>query len=293
MQLGQIGIWTSALDRQPAKTATAAAAEIDRLGYGALWVGEAIRREAFSNAALLLSATKKVTVCTGIANIWARDALAMKAGQFTLAEAWPDRFLLGIGVSHAPLLSVRGQRYSKPLEVMAAYLEAMDNAPYDAPNPPIRPLRVLAALGPKMLELAGSKADGAHTYFVPVEHSEQARAILGPNRLLCAEQAVVLENSPAKAREIARRHTRVYLGLSNYSNNLKRLGFDDDDLSGGGSDRLVDAIVAWGDVDAVAERIDSHLQAGASHVAIQVLTDDLNTLPLSEWKILAEVLIDA
>ncbi|MCL4313157.1 MAG: LLM class F420-dependent oxidoreductase [Actinobacteria bacterium] len=293
MQLGQIGIWTSALDRQPAKTATAAAAEIDRLGYGALWVGEAIRREAFSNAALLLSATKKVTVCTGIANIWARDALAMKAGQFTLAEAWPDRFLLGIGVSHAPLLSVRGQRYSKPLEVMAAYLEAMDNAPYDAPNPPIRPLRVLAALGPKMLELAGSKADGAHTYFVPVEHSEQARAILGPNRLLCAEQAVVLENSPAKAREIARRHTRVYLGLSNYSNNLKRLGFDDDDLSGGGSDRLVDAIVAWGDVDAVAERIDSHLQAGASHVAIQVLTDDPNTLPLSEWKILAEVLIDA
>ncbi len=167
----------------------------------------------------------------------------------------------------------------------------MDNAPYDAPRPSHEPLRVLAALGPRMLELARSRADGAHTYFVPVEHTEQARVILGHDRLLCPEQAIILEEDPVKAREIARRHTRVYLGLSNYSNNLKRLGFDDEDLSNGGSNRLVDAIVAWGGVDYVVERVKSHLQAGADHVAIQVLTDDPNVLPLPQWRILAEVLV--
>lgn len=202
--LGRVGIWTAALDRQPASVARRAAQEIDRLGYGALWVGEATRREAFANAAMLLGWTSRLSVATGIANIWARDAQAMAAGQLTLAEAFPGRFLLGIGVSHRPLVDGRGHDYGRPLATMAAYLDAMDRAAYDAPRPAQRPPRLIAALGPAMLGLARDRADGAHPYFVPVEHTVGARRILGPDRLLCPEQAVVLEASPTAAREVAR-----------------------------------------------------------------------------------------
>src|SRR5205807_2662967 len=216
VELGRIGIWTSALDRQPAAAVRDAVTEIEALGYGTLWVGEAARREAFANAALLLSASTGLVVATGIANIWVRDPMAMAAGQRTLGEAWGGRFLLGVGVSHDPLVSPRGHRYERPLEAMRAYLDAMDQAHYDAPALEAAPtVRVLAALGPRMLALAAERADGAHPYLVPPEHTQQARQILGPTPLLCPEVAVVLEPEPERARLIARAHLGAYLRLAN------------------------------------------------------------------------------
>jgi probable F420-dependent oxidoreductase len=223
-------------------------------------------------------------VATGIANIWARDAQAMRAGQLTLAEAYPARFLLGLGVSHVPLVDTRGHRYDRPYSAMRAYLDAMDQARYESPAPAESPIRVLAALGPRMLELAAERADGAHPYFVPVSHTELARRIMGPGKLLCPEQAVVMDPDPRSAREVARRHTGAYLRLPNYRQNLLRLGFSEADCEGGGSDRLVDAIVAHGSAEVVAQRLREHLQAGADHVAIQVLTGDPLVVPLAEWR---------
>jgi probable F420-dependent oxidoreductase len=292
MRLGRIGIWTFALDQQPAARAQEAAAEIEALGYGAIWIPEAVGREAFTNAALLLAGTRRIPVATGIANIWARDAVAMAAAQRTLTEAYPDRFLLGIGVSHAPLVEgMRGHRYTRPLSTMRAYLDAMDRAPFVAAAPTAPLVRVIGALAPKMLALAAERTAGAHPYFVPPEHTRRAREILGPGRLLAPEQAVVLEKDPAKAREIARAHMAIYLGLPNYRNNLRRLGFGDGDLDGGGSDRLVDAIVAWGDIDAVVARVRAHHDAGADHVGVQVLDRDPRALPLPQWRALAPALL--
>ncbi len=291
MDLGKIGIWTTNLDYQPSTVARKAAAELEELGYGAIWIGEAVRREAFSNAAILLSGTRRIVVATGIANIYARDPGAMAAGQKTLAEAFPDRFLLGLGVSHATMVRRRGHAYGKPLETMRAYLDAMDAAPFQAAPPREEPPRVLAALGPRMLELARDRAWGAHPYFVPVEHTLRARRILGSDRLLAPEQAVVLETDSERARKIARSHTSAYLGLPNYANNLRRLGYEDPDLSNGGSDRVVDAVVAWGTTETIVRRVGEHLSAGADHVCLQVLTEDRRALPLAEWQVLAEALL--
>jgi probable F420-dependent oxidoreductase len=294
MDLKPVGIWTGQLDYQPASQAREAVAELEELGYGAVWVGEAVGREALSNAGLLLSATTRFVVATGIANIWVRDALAMVAGQYTLAEAHPERFLLGLGVSHAPLIEgMRGHHYQRPLAAMRQYLDAMDRVVtgYRAVPPATPPPRVLAALGPKMLTLAAERAQGAHSYFVPPEHTAQARDQLGSNSWLIPEQAVVLENDPEQAREIARRHTSRYLGLPNYTNNLRRLGFGDEDLAGSGSDRLVDAIVAWGDEDAIVSRVRAHLDAGADHVCVQVLDPDRRGLPTAQWRRLAPALL--
>jgi probable F420-dependent oxidoreductase len=246
-----------------------------------------------SAAQLLLAGTERLVVATGIANIWARDALATAAGQLTLGEAFPDRFVLGIGVSHKPLLDVRGEDYRKPLAFMRSYLDAMD-AGYDvyrAVQPAHRPPRLLAALGPKMLELAAGRADGAHTYFVPPEHTARAREILGPDKLLVPEQVCVLAEDASVAREIARRHTTSYLRLPNYTANLERFGFEPADFADGGNDRLVDTICAWGDVDTVAGRVRAHLDAGADQVAIQVLVDDRRGLPRREWAELAPALL--
>jgi probable F420-dependent oxidoreductase len=292
-RLGRVGIWSGQLDFAPAAEVRDAAAQLESLGYGALWTGEAIGREVLTVAQLLLSATDRLVVATGIANIWARDALAMGAGQLALGEAYPDRFVLGIGVSHKPLLDVRGEDYRKPLAMMRDYLSAMD-AGYDvyrAVPPSSRPPRVLAALGPKMLELARDAADGAHTYFVPPEHTARARDILGPDKLLVPEQVAVLTDDPAVAREIARRHTASYLRLPNYTSNLERFGFSPEEFADGGTDRLVDTICAWGDVDAVVARVQAHLDAGADHVAVQVLVDDRRGLPRKEWAELAPALL--
>ena len=267
------------------------AAELEELGYGAVWYGEAIGREALTKAGLLLAGTKRIVIATGIANIYGRDPVTMAAGQKTLAEAYPNRFLLGLGVSHVPLVEkVRGHSYDKPVPTMRAYLDAMDQAPYQAVSPPSKPPRVLAALGPLMLKLSAERADGAHPYNSTPEHTRQARELLGPGPYLCPEQAVVLETDPAKARAIARKFLAIYLGLPNYTNNWLRLGFKDNDISGGGSDRLVDAVIAWGDLKAVLNRIREHHAAGADHVCIQVLTDDAKTFPMREYRELASAI---
>jgi probable F420-dependent oxidoreductase len=292
MDIGRVGIWSFGLELQPAARAQEAAAEVEALGYGALWIPEAMGREAFAHAGLLLAATRRIVIATGIANIWARDAVTMAAAHKALTEAYPNRFLLGIGVSHAPMVEmVRGHRYEKPLSTMRAYLDAMDAAPYVAPLPTTELMRVIGALAPKMLKLAAERSAGAHPYFVPPEHTARARAIMGKGPLLAPEQAAVLETTPSTAREIARGHMATYLGLPNYVNNLKRLGFGDEDIVNGGSDRLVDAIVAWGDVDAVAKRVRAHHDAGADHVCIQVIGADPRALPLREWRELAAALL--
>jgi len=292
IQLGRIGIWTFQFENQPAAKAQEAVRELEELGYGALWFGEAAGREALTNAGLLLAATKRMVIANGIANIYARDAVTMAAGQKTLAEAYPNRFLLGLGVSHVPLVEqLRGHRYEKPVATMRAYLDAMDQAPYRAVPPATKPARVLAALGPKMLELSGERADGAHPYNVNPQHTAQAREILGPHPYLCPEQAVVLETAPEKARGIARAFLAIYLALPNYTNNLLRLGFDDADLKDGGSDKLIDALVVWGDLNAIRKRIAAHHAAGADHVCIQVLTSDPKGLPMREWRELAAALL--
>jgi len=291
MNLGRVGIW-SFLDLQPAARAQELAAEIESLGYGALWIPEALGREAFTSAGILLAGTTKLIVATGIANVFARDPMAAAGAQRTLAEAYPDRFLLGLGVSHQPLVEgVRGHRYEKPLTLMRNYLDAMDRAPFIGAQPSHPPLRVIGALHPKMLALSAERAAGAHPYFVPPEHTARARQILGTGPLLAPEQAVVLDTNPTSARATARAHMAIYLGLPNYARNLMSLGFTEADIGGGGSDRLVDAIVAWGDVDAVAARVRAHHDAGADHVCVQVLDADPAAVPLAQWKTLAPALL--
>ena len=291
MEIGRVGIWTFNLDLLPAAQAGAAAAEIESLGFGAIWIPEAIGREPFSSASLLLSATRRIVVATGIASIWARDAMAMAAGQKTLAEAFPERFLLGLGVSHKPMVEmVRGHVYDRPLSAMRRYLAAMDAAPYVAAPPATDPPRILGALHDKMLALAAEQSLGAHPYFVPVEHTALARRILGPGKMLAPEQAAVLETDPATARGIARIHMQTYLMLPNYVRNLLRLGFTQSDVADGGSDRLVDAIVAWGDIEAIVRRVRAHHDAGADHVCVQVLGADPRELPMPQWRALAAAL---
>jgi probable F420-dependent oxidoreductase len=292
IQLGRVGIWTRQLEDQPAAKAQEAARELEELGYGALWFGEAFGRDALVNSGLLLAATKRIVIATGIANIYARDAMAMACGQKTLAEAYPNRFLLGLGVSHIPLVEqLRGHVYDKPVATMRAYLDLMDKAPYGSVPPATMPARVLAALGPKMVELSGERADGAHPYNVNPEHTAEARRILGPKPYLCPEQAVVLEADAEKARAIGRAFLGFYLTLPNYANNFLRLGFDEGDFKDGGSNKLIDAMVAWGDLDAIRKRIGEHHAAGADHVCIQVLTKDPKALPMPEWRELAAALL--
>ena len=291
-ELGPIGIWTFKFEDCPAAQAQEAAAELEQLGYGAIWFGEAFGREALSNAGMLLAGTKKIIIATGIANIYARDAVAMAAGQKTLSEAYPGRFVLGLGVCHVPLVEqLRGHRYEKPVATMRAYLDAMDQAPYRSVLPTVKLVRMLAALGPKMLELAAQRTDGAHPYNTTPEHTAQARAILGRGPKLCPEQAVILEKDAATARAIGREFLALYLTLPNYTNNFLRLGFSDADFQNGGSDRLIDAIIAWGDLQQIRSRVRAHHAAGADHVCIQVLTKDPKSLPLKEWRELSTSLL--
>ena len=269
-RLGPVGAWSFALDQLPADGERAYAREVEALGYPALWFPESLgSKEAFSRAGILLSSTERIVVATGIASIWARDPFAMANGARALADAYRGRFLLGIGVSHAPSVATRGHAYDHPLARMRAYLDAMDAARYDGPGDR-RPPRVLAALGDGMLRLAAERADGAHSYFVPVSHTVRAREVLGGEPLLAVEQTAVLETDPERAREIARAFAARYLELPNYANNLRRLGFSDEDVAGGGSDRLIDAVVVWGDEGAIGERVRGHLDAGADHVCLQI-----------------------
>jgi probable F420-dependent oxidoreductase len=263
-RLGRVGVWSSALGRLPAAQERTAVARIERLGYSSLWINES-DKEAFAHAGLVLGATTRMTVATGIANVWAREPETAVSGANALAEAYDGRFVLGIGIGHAKFV----KRYDKPWTVMSGYLERMHDATYIAPAPATPVPWLVAALRPKMLELAATRAHGSHPYCVPVEHTAQARAVLGPSALLAPEVAVVLDPEPTTARATARRYMDLYHGLPNYTNNLRALGFTDDDLAGGGSDRLVDAIVAWGTVEAIEHRVREHLDAGADHVCIQ------------------------
>lgn len=286
--MGRVGLWSADFDLQPMSLAQEAIAEVEEMGYGAVWVPEAVLREPFASSALLLSATKRIVVATGIASVHARTAQTMQAGWKTLTEAFGERFVLGIGVSHAPMVNgVHKGNYDKPYSSMVQYLDAMDAGVYFSPAPKSTPRRVLAALGPKMLSLAAERADGAHPYFTPVEHTAMARAQMGPSAFLAPEVAVVIESDPDTARTIARQYMTTYTRLPNYANNLKRFGFTDDDI-GGHSDRLVDAIVGWGSLDKVVARVKDHFDAGADHVCVQVLTDSTGTLPMRQWRELAE-----
>ena len=290
--LGKVGIWTDRLDFQPAQVARDAIAELDALGFGAVWLGEsARRREPFTNAAMLLAASTRIVVATGVAIITARDPIAMASAQRTLAEGWPGRFLLGVGVSHRPIVEARGGTYTASVAALGDYLAQMDDhRGSDTPGPTVAPVRVVGALGPSMMALARDRAHGAHPYLVTTEHTRWARQVLGTDRLLCPEQAVVLEQDPARARATARAHLASRPGLSNYRRSFQRQGFEEEDLADGGSDRLVDALVAWGSVDTVAQRIRDHLAAGADHVGVQVLTDARSDLPHSAWRALAAAL---
>jgi probable F420-dependent oxidoreductase len=292
MDVGRVGIWTAQLDLQPAARAREAAAELDELGFGALWVPEAVGREPISHAALLLDATERIVVATGVAVIFNRVPSVAAAAQRLLADDSGGRFLLGLGVSHAAMIEgMLGHVWDRPLARMRDYLDAMDDAFTVSPAPADDPPRVLSALGPRMLELAATRAWGALTYFVPVEHTAEARGHLGDGPMLLVEQAVALEADADVARDIARKYMSIYLTLPNYVQNLRRLGWGDDDLAGAGSDKLVDALVAWGDADAVSARVAAHHEAGADHVCIQVLGPDATALPLAQWRALAAALV--
>jgi probable F420-dependent oxidoreductase len=288
--LGRVGVWSGAVVTAPAAVLREALPEVEELGYGAIWFGEAVAKESLSSAALVLSWTKKLVAATGISNVYARDPVAAKAGAKTIGDAFPGRFVLGLGISHSMVAEARGHEYRPPLPTMRAYLDGMDAAPYMGHEPEVPVPVVLAALGPKMLDLARERTDGAHPYFVPVEHTAAARERLGPGKLLAVEQAVILTTDEARAREIGREHTSFYLAAPNYRNNLLRLGFAEADLDGGGSDRLLDAIVAWGDEDAIRSRVKAHLDAGADHLCIQVLPG--RELDLESLRSLAPALLD-
>ena len=290
--LGPIGLWTFALDRQPWSRAKDAAAEIEEMGWSAIWVPEATNRNALVNATLLLGATERMVVATGIAPIHNRDAMASANGQRTLDEAFPGRFLLGLGVSHQWLVEdIRGGTYTKPLATMRAYLEAMHAAPFSAHAPLVRGRKVIAALGPKMLALSAELADGAHPYLTTPEHTATAREILGPDKILAPDQKLLLETDPAEARRISRMHLAGYLAQPNYQNSFLRQGYTRDDIDNGGSDHLIDSIVAWGTLEQVCARVQAHRDAGASHVAVQLLPRDMGDLPLAEYRLLADALV--
>ena len=290
--LGKVGVWSFALEAQNVEEEREAAAEIESLGYTAIWFPESVTsREVFSHASVLLQATERTAVASGIANIWARDPVAMANGWRTLSDGFPDRFVLGVGVSHQGSVARRGGEYVRPHTHMREYLDAMDRSVSSAPEPEGPSWRMLAALGPRMLELAAERSLGAHPYFVPVEHTAFARARLGPEPVLAVEQTAVLDTNPGEARRAARRFAIDYLQTTNYANNLRRMGWSDDDISGQGSDGLIDAVVVWGEEDAIRRRVQEHLDAGADHVCVQLVSTDENDLCLEDLRALAPALL--
>ena len=292
-RMGRAGVWSFALQRLAAADEGAAARDYAGLGFPALWIPESLgSKDVFAHAAILLGATEGIVLATGIANIYARDPMAMANGAKALGEAYPGRLVLGIGVSHAPSVATRGSDYGKPIETMTDYLDAMAAAQYAAPEPaPPVPL-VLAALGPRMLELAASRADGAHPYFVPVEHTPVARRHLGPEPFLGVEQTAVLTSDREAGLRIAHAFAKNYLALPNYANNLRRLGWSDADIANDGSDRMIDAVIAWGDVDAIVARVKAHLDGGADHVCVQLRAESSADPALDGYRELASALLE-
>ncbi|MCM2388227.1 TIGR03620 family F420-dependent LLM class oxidoreductase [Streptomyces albipurpureus] len=296
-ELGQVGIWTLAFEGQPAGRVRESAAELEELGYGAIWYGEAFGRDAVGQAWLLLSATQRITIASGIANIAFRDPVATATATRALGEAFPGRYILGLGGHRVDDTIYELDGFPVPargraVPTMRAYLDSMDAVPAHGPVPDPAPRRVLAALGPKMLQLAAERTWGAHPYFVSVEHTVRARRLMGPNAFLGVEQAVVLDTDLSRAREVASAHVATYLSMAPHQEaNVRRLGFGDADIAGGPSRRLVDAIVCYGDGEAIRRRVQQHLDAGADHVCLQVLTAAPATLPEQAWRELAPVLL--
>ena len=280
MDIGKIGVWFF-LDAMSGPESAQFAQTVEKAGYRALWIPEAVGREPFPHAAYLLSRTEQLSIATGIANIWARDPITMAAASKTVAELSGGRFVLGIGVSHKPLVAnLRGHSYDKPYSYMKEYLPKMKSALYRAPEPKEPVPIVIAALHPKMLALSAAETQGTHTYFVPPEHTAKVRAQIGPKPWICAAQAVILESDATKARTMARQYMKTYVPrLPNYTNNLKALGYGDSEFENGCSDRLVDDIVAWGSETKIRDRIDAHLKAGATHVCILPIRSDNESLP--------------
>jgi probable F420-dependent oxidoreductase len=283
MPTGAIGIWSPQLREGDARDVAEAAAELEEIGFGTIWVPGREHDDLEQRLHLLLSSTQRITVATGIVSIWTHPASPTAAMHARLTSEFPARFLLGLGVSHGPAV---GDEYRKPLTAMVRYLDALDAA--DPPVP--RTERVLAALAPRMLALARERALGSHPYLVTPEHTRSAREALGPDALLAPEQTVVLEEDPDAARAVARAWLVRYLQLPNYADNWLRIGFDRTDVEHGGSDRLVDALVAWGDADAIRAKVEAQRAAGADHVALQVVTSDPSQLPREQWRRLAAVL---
>jgi probable F420-dependent oxidoreductase len=278
--LGRTGIWSTPPENYGVE-ARDLAATVEKLGFGSLWLGGShLAPDAFTKLVALLDGSSSLIVGTGIASIWGREPSDMRQGADTLSTGFPGRFILGLGVSHAPAVENLGRSYDRPYSAMERYLDEMDHpsgrgaeTPSGGEAPSERAIRILAALGPRMLELSRDEADGAHPYFSPVEHTSFARQVLGPDKLLIPEQAVVLAEDSTAARSAARTYAQRYLQLPNYVTNLRRFGFGDSDTSGTGSDRLIDAIIPHGP-EVIAERVRQHLAAGADHVLLQPLGPD-------------------
>ncbi len=276
-------MWWSGSWRREDDATVDTAAELEGLGYSALWSSGGFDPGLATRFGRLLAATDHLAVASGIVSIWPTRPKEVAGAVADLDAKYPGRFLLGLGASHAPVV----ENYARPYAHMVEYLDVLDTHG----SAVAKDRRVLAALGPRMLALAGERAAGAHPYFVPVEHTARAREVLGQGPLLAPEVTVVLERDPAAARDVARTFTEGYLTLPNYTNNLRTLGFDEDDLAGGGSDRLVDAVVFWGDVDTISARIAEHFEAGADHVCVQVLSTTRTSFPMAEYRELAPALL--
>lgn len=288
MDLGKLGVWYF-LDGLSAPQAAATAQRIEKAGYKTLWIPETVGKHPFVTASWLLANTKTLNLATGIANIYHREPGVTLAGQMALAEQSGGRFLLGLGVSHKPMVEgVRGLQYGPPVPTMRAYLDKMAASPYQGVRPSEQPKTVIAALGPKMLELAASKAQGAHPYFSSPDHTAMARKVMGKGPLLCVEQKVLLCNDAATARKLARPIASMYLGLPNYRNNWLRMGLSESDLDNGGSDKFIDTTFAWGNADRIKARIQEHLDAGADHVCIQPVNPNGKFGDL-HWEVLEQI----
>ena len=285
----RVGVWWTS-DTWPIRDVQTAARELQELGYGSLFYGEGFGKESFTQAAALLGATDRLVVGTGIANIHARDALAAESGGRTLTALYPGRFVLGLGVSHRPLVERRAGSYDKPLTTMRNYLQRMSEVPEQVEPGAGRPTRLLAALGPKMIELSGQAADGAHPYLVTPEQTQVTRQALGPDKWVVSEQAIALTTDHETAMRRAHAHLEIYSGLPNYRNSWLRQGFAESDLVRGGSDRLAGELVASGDAEAVAAGVRAHLDAGADHVVVQVLGETRSDDPLPALRVLAPAL---
>lgn len=274
MNIGRLGVW-SLVNFMSAAESAAFARRVEGWGYGALWVPEVTARDPLVTCAWLLANTTRLNLATGVVSVYSRDPYVAVNSQYALAEQSGGRFLLGLGVSHGPFVEgALGHTYEKPAVKMRRYLESMPKMRYLGPPPAEKPKTVIGALGPRMLEVAAALADGAHPYNVSPEHTARARGALGPGKLLCPEQMVLLEQDPATARAIGRKALALSFSLPNYRNSYLRMGFATQDLENGGSDRLIDTIVAWGDEDAIRGRIQQHWDAGADHVCIQPLRRD-------------------